>query len=155
MQERELLKQALDEIDRMGDELGSQVAEDIREYLARAQQSEPVAYLNHYAGMPPRIDSAATPGALWTESLYVHPFVASPPPAVQPLTTNSVDSQNAHDADGSEWSREEWALIDAENSALRERVRRLEQALSEVCALTPLGTAAEAVARAALAKDKP
>ena len=31
---------------------------------------EPVAYINHKAMMPPSLDSAATPGTLYSESLY-------------------------------------------------------------------------------------
>ena len=43
----------------------------------------------------------------------------------------------AEDADGSEWSREEWERLDAENAALREQVRVLRDALNAM--LTHMG----------------
>lgn len=47
-----------------------------------APEAEPVAWLNHYAGMTPRIDSAATAGALRSEPLYLHPSA----PERKPMT---------------------------------------------------------------------
>jgi len=68
----------------------------------------------------------------------------------------------AEDADGSEWSREEWERLDAENAALREQVRVLRYALNAM--LTHMGmdeddwnkpTYDQARAALAATKEKP
>lgn len=53
-----------------------------------APEKAPVAWLNHYAGMPPRIDSAATAGALRSEPLYLHPSA----PERKPMTLDEIKS---------------------------------------------------------------
>lgn len=49
-------------------------------------QAEPVAWINHYACMPPRIDSAATAGARRSEPLFAQP----PAPRAAPLTDAQI-----------------------------------------------------------------
>jgi len=83
---RELLERAIDAWDstvlpKANDGLMQECMEYLRAALS-APEVEPVAWLNHYAGMTPRIDSAATAGALRSEPLYLHPSA----PERKPMT---------------------------------------------------------------------
>lgn len=69
-----------------GDILTPAIVQGICEAIAAQPQAEPVAWINHYACMPPRIDSAATAGARRSEPLFAQP----PAPRAAPLTDAQI-----------------------------------------------------------------